>query len=72
MREKLPDGNLFLRVCRNAKLRHTLLSCVRMCKMQGAEIEGEGSVLKYMTKPSIDKQRSSLCIMTQRHHYFSE
>ena len=25
--------------------------CVRMAKMQGAEAEGAGSVLKYMTKP---------------------
>ena len=25
--------------------------CVRMGKMQGAEAEGAGSVLKYMTKP---------------------
>ena len=25
--------------------------CVRMDKMQGAEAEGAGSVLKYMTKP---------------------
>ena len=37
-----------------------------MCKMQGAEIEGEGSVLKYMHKSGIDEQRSSLHIMTQR------
>ena len=37
-----------------------------MCKMQGAEIKDEGSVLKYMTKSEIDEQRSSLHIMTQR------
>ena len=55
-----------MRVCRNAKLRHTLFSWVRMCKMQGAEIKDEGSVLKYMTKSEIDEQRSSLHIMTQR------
>lgn len=54
------------RVCRNAKLRHTLFSWVRMCKMQGAEIKDEGSVRKYMTKSEIDEQRSSLHIMTQR------
>ena len=34
--------------------------------MQGAEIEGDGSVLKYMTKSEFEKQRSSLLIMTQR------
>lgn len=34
-----------------------------MCKMQGAEIKDEGSVLKYMTKSEIDEQRSSLHIM---------
>ena len=38
--------------------------------MQGAEIEDNGSVLKYMTKSEIEKQRSSLLIMTQR-LYFS-
>ena len=36
--------------------------------MQGAEIEDEGSVLKYMTKSEIEEQRSSLLIMTQRLH----
>ncbi len=35
--------------------------------MQGAEIEDEGSVLKYMTKSEIEEQRCSLLIMTQRH-----
>ena len=34
--------------------------------MQGVEMEDEGSVLKYMTKPEIEEQRSSLLIMTQR------
>ncbi len=34
--------------------------------MQGAEIEDEGSVLKYMTKSEIEEQHSSLLIMTQR------
>ena len=34
--------------------------------MQGAEIEDEGSVLKYMTKSKIEEQHSSLLIMTQR------
>ena len=53
-------------MCRNAKFRHALLSCVRVSKMQGAEIEDEGSVLKYMTKSEIEEQRSSLLIMTQR------
>ena len=57
-----------LRVCRNAKFRHTLLSCVRVGKMQGAEIEDEGSVLTYMTKSEIEGQRSSLLIMTQRQY----
>ena len=37
--------------------------------MQGAKIENEGSVLKYMVKSEIDVQRSSLCIMTQ-HLFF--
>ena len=52
------------------KFRHTLLSRVRVSKMQGAEIEDDGSVLKYMTKSEFEKQRSSLLIMTQR-LYFS-
>ena len=34
--------------------------------MQGAEIEDKGSALKYMTKAEIEKQRSSLLVMTQR------
>ena len=34
--------------------------------MQGAEMEDEGSVLKYMTKSEIEEQRSSLLIMIQR------
>ena len=34
--------------------------------MQGAEMEDEGSVLKYITKSEIEEQRSSLLIMTQR------
>ena len=55
-----------MRVCRNAKFRHTLLNCVRVSKMQGAEIEDDGSVLKYMTRSEIEEQRSSLLIMTQR------
>ncbi len=38
--------------------------------MQGAEMEDEGSVLKYMTKSEIEEQRSSLLIMTQRPHFF--
>ena len=37
--------------------------------MQGAEMEDEGSVLKYMTKSEIEEQRSSLLIMTQRIFY---
>ena len=48
------------------QFRHALLSCVRVSKMQGAEIEDEGSVLTYMTKSEIEGQRSSLLIMTQR------
>ena len=47
-------------------LTHPLLSCVRVSKMQGAEIEDEESVLTYMTKSEIEGQRSSLLIMTQR------
>ena len=50
-------------------MRHTLFSWVRMHKMQGAEIESEGSELKYMTKSKIDKQHSSLRIMAQRHGF---
>ena len=38
--------------------------------MQGAEMEDEGSVLKYMTKSEIEELRSSLLIMTQRHCVF--
>ena len=34
--------------------------------MQGAEMEDEGSVLKYMTKSEIEERRCSLLIMTQR------
>ncbi len=34
--------------------------------MQGAEMEDEGSVLKYMTKSEFEEQRSSSLIMTQR------
>ena len=40
-----------------------------MCKsdkIQGAEMEDEGNVLKYMTKSEMGKQRSCLLIMTQR------
>ena len=48
------------------QFRHTLLSCVRVSKMQGAEFENEGSVLKYMTKSEIEEQRCSMLIMTQR------
>ena len=42
---------------------------LKLCKsdkMQGAEIEDEGSVLTYMTKSEIERQRNSLLIMTQR------
>ena len=38
--------------------------------MQGAEMEDEGSVLKYMTQSEIEEQRSSLLIMTQRHSVY--
>ena len=38
--------------------------------MQGAEMEDEGSVLKYMTKSEIEEQRGSLLIMTQRLFYY--
>ena len=36
-----------------------------MRKMQGAENEGEGSVLTYVTEPEFLKQHSSLRVMTQ-------
>ena len=32
--------------------------CVRMAKMQDAEDEGAGSVLKYMTKPETDSNEA--------------
>ena len=35
--------------------------------MQDAEMEDDGSVLKYMTKSEIEEQRSSLHIMTHPH-----
>jgi hypothetical protein len=35
--------------------------------VQGAEIEDEEGVLKYMTKSEYEKQRSSLLLMTRRH-----
>ena len=38
--------------------------------MQCAEMEDEGSVLKYMTKSEIEEQRRSLLIMTQRPLHF--
>ena len=28
--------------------------CIRIVKMQGAEVEGKGSVLQYMTEPEVD------------------
>ena len=45
-------------------LTHPLKLC-KSDKMQGAEMEDEGSVLKYMTKSEIEEQRSSLLIMIQ-------
>lgn len=48
---------------------YTLLSCVRVSKMQGAEIEDEGSVLECMTKSEIEEQRCSMLIMTQRYFF---
>ena len=38
-------------VCHNAHFGFTPRRCVRMAKMQGAEDEAAGSVLKYMSKP---------------------
>ena len=35
-----------------------LQRCIRMAKMQGAEDEGAGSVLKYMTKPESDSNEA--------------
>ena len=37
-----------------------------MSKMQGAEIENEGSVLKYITKSKVEKQSGSMLVMPQR------
>ena len=37
------------------QFRNTLLSCVKVSKMQGAEILDEGSVLKNMTKSEIEE-----------------
>ena len=48
------------------KLWRTLLSSVRVSKMQDPEIEDEGSALKYMTKSEIEGQRSCLLFMTRR------
>ena len=47
---------------------HPLKLC-KSDKMQGAEIENEGSVLKYMTESEIEEQRRCLLIMTQRHGF---
>ena len=41
-----------------------------MRKMQGAEHEGEGSVLTYVTEPEFLKQHSSLRVMTHRPRLF--
>ena len=49
----LPDSNSVESVSKMQILTHTR-RCVRMVKMQGAEDEGAGSVLKYMTKPEDD------------------
>lgn len=40
-------------MCQNEDLT-PLCRCVRMVRMQGAEEEGTGSVLKYTTKPESD------------------
>ena len=52
--KKVRDG----RTCRGGCVKMQILThtrrCVRMVKMQGAEDEGAGSVLKYMTKPEDD------------------
>ena len=45
-------------MCRNAHFGFTPRRCVRMAKMQGAEDEGAGSVLKYMTKPESDSNEA--------------
>ena len=47
-----------MKVCRNVHLGFTPRRCVRMAKMQGAEDEGAGSVLKYMTKPESDSNEA--------------
>jgi hypothetical protein len=54
-------------VFQNAKFWHTLLSSVRVSRVQGAEIEDEEGVLKYMTKSEIEKQRSCLLVVTHRY-----
>ena len=51
-----------MRVCRNTKFRHTLLSCVRLSKMQGTEMED-----KNVAKSEFEEQRYGLLIMPQRH-----
>ena len=43
-----------LRGCVKMQILTRTQRCVRMVKMQGAEDEGAGSVLKYMTKPEDD------------------
>ena len=50
-----------MRVCRNVKFRHTLLSCVGVSKMQGAEIEDDGSVQEYITN-SVIQTKLWFCI----------
>ena len=61
---------LFAKVLKNSEIQHSLnplnectfwrhpRRCVRMAKMQGAEDEGAGSVLKYMTKPESDSNEA--------------
>ena len=46
-----PFFRIFARGCVKMQILTRTRRCVRMAKMQGAEAEGAGSVLKYMTKP---------------------
>ena len=61
---------LFAKVLKKSEIQHSLnplnkctfwlhpRRCVRLAKMQGAEDEGAGSVLKYMTKPESDSNEA--------------
>ena len=50
----MAPGAQLSRGCVKMQILTRTQRCVRMVKMQGAEDEGAGSVLKYMTKPEDD------------------